>query len=80
MKKSRNKIFYDKKTDVLWMWVKSGVEEKHQEISPGISVELDKQGNLLGIEILHASRVLGPKLGISTPPQSSGTILHKIKH
>jgi len=58
--KQREKIFYDKKSDVLWLLIKSGIEEEHQEISPGISIELGKKGELLGIEILNASKVLKP--------------------
>ena len=62
MKRIKEKIYYDKKTDVLWLLVKSGVEEEHREITPGVSVELGKNGELLGIEILNASRVLGEKI------------------
>lgn len=62
MKKTKQKIYYDKKTDVLWLMIKTGPEDKHQEVAPGISVELDKNGQLLGIEILNASKVLGSKL------------------
>lgn len=65
MKRIKEKIYYDKKTDVLWLLVKSGVEEEHREITPGVSVELDKNGELLGIEILNASKVLGEKISKS---------------
>ena len=37
------------------------VEEEHEEIAPGVSLELDEKGRLLGVEILHASKVLGVK-------------------
>lgn len=64
MKKAKNsKILYDKKTDVLWLMVKSGPEEEHREVAPGVNVELDKNGELLGIEILNASKTLGSKFG-----------------
>lgn len=64
MKKTKQKIYYDKKTDVLWLLVKSGIEEEHREITPGVSIELGKEGELLGIEILNASKTLGQKLGL----------------
>lgn len=67
MKKTNQKIYYDKKTDVLWFLVKSGPEETHKELSPGVSVELGKNGELLGIEILDASKILGSKLGLKAP-------------
>lgn len=78
MKKTNQKIYYDKKTDVLWLNIKSGPEETHQEVAPGVSVELDKKGELLGIEILNASKVLGPKLGLRTSPQPV-SFAHKIR-
>ncbi len=62
MKKTEDKIFYDKKSDVLWLLVKSGQEYEHKEVSPGVSVELGKKGELLGIEILNASKILGSKI------------------
>ncbi len=66
IKQAKQKIHYDKKTDVLWLMVKSGLEEEHREITPGVSLELGKDGELLGIEILNASRVLGSKLGLKS--------------
>lgn len=62
MKKAKNKIYYDKKSDALWILVKSGVEEVSREVAPGINIELNKKGELLGIEVLNASRVLGEKI------------------
>ncbi|MDP3940800.1 MAG: DUF2283 domain-containing protein [bacterium] len=62
IKRNKQKIYYDKKKDVLWFLVKSGAEVEYKELSPGISVELGKNGELLGIEILNASKVLKPVL------------------
>lgn len=79
MKKTKQKIYYDKKTDVLWIFVKSGPEDEHREVAPGISVELDKKGELLGIEILDASKILGSKLAErSQEAAQSAAIPHKI--
>ena len=81
MKKTKSKIYYDKKTDVLWLNIKSGAEEEYREITPGVSVELGKNGELLGIEILNASRVLGSKLGLKLNKSSnySPAIPHRIR-
>lgn len=81
MKRTNQKVYYDKKTDVLWLSIKSGPEEEHKEVSPGVSVELGKKGELLGIEILNASKVLGSKLGLKTGGKSNynTAIPHKIK-
>lgn len=62
MKKIKDKIYYDKKSDALWLLVKSGEEKEVKEVSPGVNVELGKNGELLGVEILNASKVLGAKI------------------
>ena len=51
-------INYDRKSDVLYIGVKKGAEEEFVEISPGISVELNGKGQVIGVEILNASRIL----------------------
>lgn len=74
MKKVKEKIYYDKKSDALWLLLKSGPEEEVKEVAPGVNVELGKNGDLLGIEILNASKVLGKKLNkkeISSPSSIS---------
>ena len=58
----KQKIYYDKKADILWFLVKSGPEFEYKEITPGVSVELGKKGELLGIEILNASKTIKPLL------------------
>lgn len=73
MKKINQKIYYDEKTDVLWLNIKSGAEEEYHEVAPGIGVELNTKGELLGIEILNASKVLGSKLGFKTAQASAIT-------
>lgn len=77
----KSKIFYDKKADILWLMVKSGPEEEYKEVAPGVSVELGKKGELLGIEILNASKVLGEKFRIKpgSSVSRSSVIAHKIR-
>ncbi len=60
MKKNKHIVSYDAQEDVLYLGVKSGLEEEFAEIAPGISVELDKRGHVIGVEILNASKVLRP--------------------
>lgn len=71
IKRNKQKIYYDKKADILWFLVKSGPEFEYKEITPGVSVELGKKGELLGIEILNASKVIKPLLEQKTFLQSS---------
>ena len=59
-------IQYDKESDVLYLGIHKGIEEEFVEIAPGISVELDESGKVIGVEVLNASRI--PK-SISKPGQ-----------
>jgi uncharacterized protein YuzE len=51
------KVFYDQKEDVLYLG-KKGQEEEIVEIAPGINVELDGSGELIGVELFNASSLL----------------------
>ena len=56
--KKKALINYDSKADVLYITAKKGEEEEFVEIAPGINVELDDKGQVIGIEILNASKCL----------------------
>lgn len=56
--KNRSIINYDPSTDALYVVTRGGEEEEFVEISPGINVELDSEGRVIGIEILNASKAL----------------------
>jgi uncharacterized protein YuzE len=51
-------INYDSKSGVLYFAIEEGQEEKCVEIAPGINIELDEEGKVIGIEILNASKFL----------------------
>ncbi|PIZ81680.1 MAG: hypothetical protein COY02_01085 [Parcubacteria group bacterium CG_4_10_14_0_2_um_filter_41_6] len=57
---SKKNVNYDAKSDVLYFGIKKGVEEEYAEVAPGVNVELDKQGNVIGVEVLNASKMLKP--------------------
>lgn len=48
------KVFYDEKEDILYL-AGEGKEEEVVEISPGVNMELDGSGKLVGVEIFRAS-------------------------
>jgi len=52
------KYNYDKESDSLLIHVKEGEEESFEEIVPGINIELNKEGEIIGVEILKASRFM----------------------
>jgi len=60
MEKDRMKYFkvlYDEQEDILYL-AKEGEEGEFIEVSPGVSIELDSSGKLIGVEIFNASNLL----------------------
>ncbi len=58
----RDGVRYDEQADVLYIHRRSGPAVT-EEVIPGVSVDLDEEsGEVLGIEIVNASRVLAPLL------------------
>jgi uncharacterized protein YuzE len=55
--KIHNNFNYDPKADVFYIGVKQGSEEEFIEIAPGINIEMDNRKQVIGIEILNASKV-----------------------
>ena len=53
-------INYDSESDVVYIVVRKGPEETVVEVAPGINVELDEKGEIIGIEILRASKFFKP--------------------
>lgn len=55
-------VSYDERADVLYILGHEGPVEEFVEPVPGVHVELDAQGKIIGIEILNASKTLDPLL------------------
>ncbi len=53
-------VNYDSESDVLYIIAKDGKEDSFVEVVPGINVELNEKGEVIGIEILNASDFLKP--------------------
>lgn len=50
------KIDYDQTSDILSMLFSSTPVEESDEVKPGVILDYDAAGNVVGIEILDASR------------------------
>ncbi|HFQ95602.1 MAG TPA: DUF2283 domain-containing protein [Anaerolineae bacterium] len=48
-------IEYDADTDMLYIQLNEGVSVESEEIAPGVVIDLDEQGSIIGIEIEDAS-------------------------
>jgi len=56
------KITYDPEVDILRIVLNSAAIEESDEEKPGIILDYDKNGNMVGLEILDASkRVENPR-------------------
>ncbi len=49
------KMHYFESDDIIHINIQDGAEAKSVELSPNITVELDANDEIIGIEILHAS-------------------------
>ncbi len=65
------KVLYDQAQDILYL-AREGEEAEAVEVAPGVTLEFDAEGGLLGVEIFQASQVLrdvlkplGTKAGMS---------------
>lgn len=52
------RMAYFEKEDILYLMVAPGPEVQSVELSPDVTVEMDAEGQILGIEILNASRFM----------------------
>lgn len=50
------KIEFDPIADALYVELASGEVEKTEEISPGVMLDFDASGNVLGLEMLYISK------------------------
>lgn len=68
--KQKPKVYYDKKVDALWIRVQKGAQADSKEVAPGMTVEYNAKGDIIGLEILNASSILD--VVHSTHPVSPG--------
>ena len=55
------KVFYDPEVDAVHLVLADGPVHESDEVSPGVVLDYDSDGRLLGVEVLDASqRVTAP--------------------
>ncbi|GAP97735.1 DUF2283 domain-containing protein [Leptolyngbya sp. NIES-2104] len=50
------KVTYDSEVDILTILLSDAASEDSREDSPGVILDYDIEGNLIGLEILNASK------------------------
>jgi uncharacterized protein YuzE len=71
---TESKVRYDAKTDVLYLVCDDGEIARSIEVSPGITIEFGDAGNILGVEILRATKVLTEKVIASLHAKQAGVL------
>ena len=56
------KILYDKEIDGLYIELRDITAHHNVDITPGVSIDVDKDGQIVGIEVLDASQILKDNL------------------
>jgi uncharacterized protein YuzE len=55
-------VEYDKKADAMYIWVRKAKYDISEELAENVILDLDKNGRIIGIEVLGASKNLGKDL------------------
>jgi uncharacterized protein YuzE len=55
-------VEYDKKADAMYIWLRKAKYDISEELAENVILDLDKNGRIIGIEVLGASRNLGKDL------------------
>lgn len=76
------KIHYDPKVDAVYIELAKGKYEVSREISDSVVVDEDKNGKILGVEVLDVSKVLGSKFRAnmenSSQISATSTVAHRV--
>ncbi len=58
------KVIYDRETDMLRILLSAAAVEESDEAKPGLVFDYDRNGNVVGIEIMDASRRVDNPCGV----------------
>jgi uncharacterized protein YuzE len=58
------KVRYDPEADVLSILLSDALVEESDESKPGVVLDYDSAGNVVGIEILNASKRVGDPMSV----------------
>ena len=56
------RVEYDSKADAMYIWLRKARYEISEELAENVIIDLDKNGRIIGIEILDATKNLGKEL------------------
>jgi uncharacterized protein YuzE len=53
------RVEYDQKADAMYIWLRKAKHDISEELAENVVLDLDKNGRIIGIEVLDASKNLG---------------------
>ena len=56
------RVEYDPKADAMYIWLRKAKYDISEELAENVMIDLDKNGRIIGIEILDATKNLGKEL------------------
>lgn len=54
------KVRYDPQADAVYFALADGLSTESEEVSPGVVLDFDAEGRVIGLEVLQASKTLAP--------------------
>ena len=67
-------VRYDPESDVLYVVTSAGEVARSAEVSPGVTIEYNDRGDVIGVEILRASKILAEPVVASLHAKQTGVI------
>jgi uncharacterized protein YuzE len=56
------RVEYDQKADAMYIWLRKAKYDISEELAENVIIDLDKNGRIIGMEVLDASKNLGKEL------------------
>jgi uncharacterized protein YuzE len=57
---------YDPDADAAYFYLTDGKPHESEDVAPGVTLDFDKEGRVVGMEVLDASKTLAPGPWIKT--------------
>lgn len=77
MKRNKLKFEYDREVDAAYLTLASGKVRDSEEVQPGVVVDFNSDGQVVGIEILRFAKRFVTQAKLRTAPVSRGRSLKK---
>ena len=56
------RVEYDEKAEAMYIWLRKAKYDISEALAENVIIDLDKNGRIIGIEVLDASKNLGKEL------------------